>query len=30
MGRIRIVGRRAIEVTGGSWDLPADDDAPAP
>lgn len=29
-GRIRIVGRRAIEVTGGSWDLPAGDEATAP
>lgn len=29
-GRIRIIGRRAIEVTGGSWNLPADDSAPAP
>lgn len=30
LGRIRLVGRRAIEVTGGAWDWPADDDAPAP
>ncbi|GAB4420294.1 MAG: hypothetical protein Kow00106_16800 [Anaerolineae bacterium] len=30
LGRIRLVGRRAIEVIGGAWDWPADDDAPAP
>ncbi|MEW6580741.1 MAG: hypothetical protein AB1435_16315 [Chloroflexota bacterium] len=29
-GRIRIVGRRAIEVTGGVWNPPDETEAPTP